>query len=193
MLYHLLYPLAGKFGPFNVFRYPSFRIIAAGLTALLLGLVLGPSFIERLRRLQYGATNVREDTPEGHQRKSGTPSMGGVLVVFALAGATLLFADLTNRLVWAVLLVTLSFAAIGFWEDWFKLSRRNYRGLPGRKKLLWQVAAVLAVYYPFLTDLSFRARPGFPFLTVGSLLDLHLSLPFVSTRLFEPPLGWLYL
>ncbi len=193
MLYHLLYPLAGKFGPFNVLRYPSFRIIAAGLTALVLGLLLGPWFIERLRRLQVGASNVREDVPEGHQRNSGTPSMGGVLVLFALAGATLLFADLTSRLVWTALLVTVSFGAIGFWDDWLKLSRRGSKGLPGRTKLLWQLAAVLAVYYLFLTDLSFRVQPGFPFVTVGSLLDLHLSLPFVSTRFFEPSLGWLYL
>src|SRR5512137_2905448 len=103
MLYHLLYPLAGKWGVLNVLRYPSFRIIAAGFTALLLGLLLGPTFIERMRVLQYGASNVREDTPEAHQKKSGTPSMGGALILFALTVATLLFADLQNRLVWSVL------------------------------------------------------------------------------------------
>ncbi len=193
MLYHLLYPLAGRFGPLNVFRYPSFRIIAAGFTALLLGLLLGPFFIERLRRLQYGASNVREDTPDGHQKKAGTPSMGGMLVLFSMAVATLLFADLSNRLVWTVLLVTLSFGAIGFWDDYLKISRRNSRGLPGRQKLLWQLSAVLVIYYLFQTDLSPRLTAEFPFLTVGSYLDLHLSLPFVSTRVFEPSLGWLYL
>src|SRR5512143_2015524 len=178
MLYHLLYPLAGRFGPFNVFRYPSFRIIAAGFTALLLGLLLGPLFIERLRLAQYGASNVREDTPENHKRKAGTPSMGGMLILFCLAVATLLFADLSNRLVWTVLAVTLAFGAIGFWDDWLKVSKRNSKGLPGRSKLLWQLAALLAVYYLLLTDLSFRLAPRFPFLFVGSLLDLHLSLPF---------------
>jgi len=193
MLYHLLYPLAGRFGPFNVFRYPSFRIIAAGFTALLLGLLLGPFFIERLRRLQYGVSNVREDTPDGHQKKAGTPSMGGMLVLFSMSVATVLFADLSNRLVWTVLLITLAFGAIGFWDDYLKISRRNSKGLPGRKKLLWQLSAVLLVYYLFQTDLSLRLVGHFPFLTVGSYLDLHLSLPFVSTRVFEPSLGWLYL
>jgi len=193
MLYHLLYPLAGRFGPLNVFRYPSFRIIAAGFTALLLGLLIGPFFIERLRILQYGVTNVREDTPDGHKRKAGTPSMGGMLILFCLTVATLLFADLRNRLVWSVLAVTLLFGAIGFWDDWLKLSKRNSKGLAGKKKLLWQLLAVLAVYYLLLTDLSFRLEPRFPYLFVGSFLDLHLSLPFVSTRFFEPSLGWLYL
>jgi len=193
MLYHLLYPLAGRFGPFNVLRYPSFRIIAAGFTALLLGLLLGPLFIERLREAQYGLSNVREDTPEAHQRKSGTPSMGGMLILFCLSVATLLFADLTSRLVWTVLAVTLAFGAIGFWDDWLKVSQRNSKGLPGRRKLLLQGAAVLAIYYLLLTDLSFRLETRFPFLFVGSYLDLHLSLPFVSTRFFEPSLGWFYL
>jgi len=193
MLYHLLFPLAGRFSPLNVFRYPSFRIIAAGFTALLLGLLLGPFFIERLRRLQYGVSNVREDTPDGHQKKAGTPSMGGMLILFSMAVATLLFADLSNRLVWTVLLITLSFGAIGFWDDYLKISQRNSKGLPGRKKLLWQLSAVLVVYYLLQTDLSPRLGSHFPFLTVGSYLDLHLSLPFVSTRVFEPSLGWLYL
>src|SRR5512133_3653052 len=114
MLYHLLYPLAGQFGLFNVLRYPSFRIVAAGLTAMLVGLLFGPLFIERMRVLQYGATNVREDTPEGHKKKAGTPSMGGALIVLAVTLSTLLFADLANRYVWAALLVTIGFGAIGF-------------------------------------------------------------------------------
>src|SRR5574342_679546 len=193
MLYHLLYPLAGRFGPFNVFRYPSFRIIAAGFTALLLGLLLGPFFIGRLRALQYGSSNVRDNTPDGHQQKAGTPSMGGMLILLCLTLATLLFADLSSRLVWTVLLVTLAFGAIGFWDDYLKISRRDSRGLAGRTKLLWQVSALLLVYYLLLTDLSFRPSARFPFLTVGSYLDLHLTLPFVSTRLFEPSLGWAYL
>jgi len=192
MLYHLLYPLAGKWGVFNVLRYPSFRIIAAGFTALLLGLLLGPTFIERMRVIQYGASNVREDTPEAHQKKSGTPSMGGALILFALTVATLLFADLRNRLVWSVLLVTIGFGAIGFADDYLKLSKKDSRGLAGRRKLLWQIFIVLAVYYGLLTDWNFRLEPAFPFLSVGSYVDLHLTLPFVPTRHFEPSLGWAY-
>ena len=193
MLYHLLFPLAGKFGGFNVLRYPSFRIIAAGFTALVLGLLLGPIFIERMRAIQYGSTNVREDTPETHKRKTGTPSMGGALILFSLTVATLLFANLTNRYVWSVLLVTLSFGAIGFWDDYLKISKRNSKGLAGRKKLFWQTLIILAVYYLLLSDLRFHMEPAFPWLRVGSYQDLHLSLPFVPTKYFEPSLGWAYL
>jgi phospho-N-acetylmuramoyl-pentapeptide-transferase len=193
MLYHLLYPLAGKVSVFNVLRYPSFRIVAAGLVALLLGLLLGPTFIERMRRLQYGSSNVREDTPDGHQLKSGTPSMGGALMLFSLTIATLLFANLHNRLVWSALVVTLGFGAIGFTDDYLKITRKNSKGLSGRRKLIWQLLVVLAVYYGLLTDWSFRVDPHFPFLTVGSFVDLHLTLPFVPTRYFEPSLGWAYL
>jgi phospho-N-acetylmuramoyl-pentapeptide-transferase len=193
MLYHLLYPLAGKFGLFNVLRYPSFRIIAAGFTALLLGLLLGPLFIERMREIQYGSTNVREDTPDTHQKKIGTPSMGGALILFCMVLSTLLFSDLGNRLVWAVLTTTVAFGAIGFWDDYLKISKRNSKGLPGKKKLVWQTVIVVAVFYLFLTDLQLRLAPAFPWLRIGSYQDLHLTLPFVSTRFFEPTLGWLYL
>jgi phospho-N-acetylmuramoyl-pentapeptide-transferase len=193
MLYHLLYPLAGRFGAFNVLRYPSFRIVAAGLFAMLLGLLLGPLFIERMRVLQYGASNVREDTPDTHKKKAGTPSMGGALILLAVTLSTLLFADLGNRLVWAVLLVTVGFGVIGFSDDWLKISKRNSKGLAGKKKLLFQVLVVLAVYYGVLTDWQFHAEPRFPWLFVGSYVDLHLTLPFVPTRFFEPNLGWLYL
>jgi phospho-N-acetylmuramoyl-pentapeptide-transferase len=193
MLYHLLYPLAGRFGAFNVLRYPSFRIVAAGLTALLLGLLVGPFFIERMRALQYGSTNVREDVPDAHKKKAGTPSMGGALILFAVTISTLLFADLGNRLVWAALLVTLGFGAIGAWDDWLKISKRNSKGLPGKKKLLLQAVWVLAVYYGVLTDLQFHTDARFPWLFVGSYVDLHLTLPFVPTRFFEPNLGALYL
>ena len=193
MLYHLLYPLAGHFGVFNVLRYPSFRIVAAGLTALLLGLLAGPLFIERMRILQYGHSNVREDVPEGHRKKAGTPSMGGALILFGVTLATLLFADLRNRFVWGALLVTLGYGAIGFWDDWLKISKRNSKGLAGRRKLLFQVLVVVVVYYAVLTDWNFHLSPGFPWLRVGSFVDLRLTLPFVPTRVFEPNLGWLYL
>src|SRR5512134_89983 len=156
MLYHLLYPLSGQFGLFNVLRYPSFRIVAAGLVALVIGLLFGPLFIERMRVLQYGHSNVREDTPERHKKKAGTPSMGGALILLAVTISTLLFADLGNRLVWAALLVTLGYGAIGFWDDWLKISKKNSKGLAGKKKLVFQVLVVLAVYYGLLTDWQVR-------------------------------------
>lgn len=193
MLYHLLYPLAGKFSLFNVLRYPSFRIVAAGLTAMIIGLLLGPYFIERMRVLQYGASNVREDTPDGHKKKAGTPSMGGALILFSLTCSTLLFADLRSRWVWAALLVTLGYGAIGFADDWLKISKRNSKGLAGRRKLFFQVVVVLAVYWLFLSDWNFHVDGRFPWLFVGSRIDTHLTLPFVPTKLFNPDLGWLYL
>jgi phospho-N-acetylmuramoyl-pentapeptide-transferase len=193
MLYHLLFPLSDRVGLFNVLRYPSFRILAAGFTALVLGLLLGPLFIERMREIQYGVSNVREDTPDTHKKKTGTPSMGGALILFSLVMSTLLFADLTNRLVWAVLVTTIAFGGIGFWDDYLKMSKRNSKGLAGKKKLVWQTLVILLVFYLFLTDLTFRTHPDFPWFRVGSFQDLHLTLPFVSVRFFEPSLGWLYL
>jgi phospho-N-acetylmuramoyl-pentapeptide-transferase len=193
MLYYFLYPLSTKVTFLNVLRYPSFRIVAAGLTAMVIGLLLGPAFIERMRVLQYGASNVREDTPDGHRKKAGTPSMGGALILLSLAASTLLWGQLENRLVWAALLVTIGFGAIGFTDDWLKLSKRDSKGLAGRKKLLFQVLVVLAVYYGLLTDWHFHADPRFPWLFVGSRIDTHLTLPFIPTRFFNPDLGWLYL
>ena len=145
-----------------------------------------------MRTLQYGASNVREDTPETHKKKTGTPSMGGALILLAITVATLLFGDLKNRYVWAALLVTLGYGGIGFLDDWLKLSKRNSKGLAGKKKLVLQLAVILAVYYGLLTDLDFHVGKGFPWVTVGSYLDLRLTLPFVPTRHFMPDLGWLY-
>jgi len=193
MLYLLLYPLAGKLTVLNVLRYPSFRIVAAGLTAMVLGLLFGPTFIERMRVIQYGASNVREDTPDGHKKKAGTPSMGGALILFSLTCSTLLFADLRNRLVWAALLVTLGYGAIGFADDWLKLSKRNSKGLAGKKKLLFQVLVVLAVYYGLLTDWNLHLDGRFPWAFVGTRLDTHLTFPFIPTRILSPDLGWFYL
>src|SRR5574338_75097 len=105
MLYHLLYPLAGELTVLNVLRYPSFRIVAAGLTAMVIGLLLGPIFIERMRVLQYGASNVREDTPDTHKKKAGTPSMGGALILLAVTVSKPLFGALRKNFVWAALLV----------------------------------------------------------------------------------------
>ena len=193
MLYSFLYPLAGRFSVFNVLRYPSFRIVAAGLTAMVIGLLLGPWFIERMRVVQYGASNVREDTPDGHKKKAGTPSMGGGLILLSLTVSTLLWGLLDNRLVWAALLVILGYGVIGFTDDWLKLSKRNSKGLAGRKKLVFQVLVVLAVYYGLLSDWHFHADVRFPWLFVGSRLDTHLTLPFVPTKIFNPDLGWAYL
>ena len=151
MIYWLLYPLAGRFPVFNVLRYPSFRMIMAGLTALLFSLLLGPWFIERLRVAQHGMDTVREDTPENHQKKRGTPSMGGLLILAALLLGTLLWAIPTSPLVWTVVTVTVGFGAVGFADDWMKFRNRS-KGVPGKLKLLIEAAITAVAIYAFLTD-----------------------------------------
>src|ERR671925_689321 len=100
MLYHLLVPLARDHIVFNVFRYLTFRSFMALISALVLSLVIGPWLIERLRVLQHGGETIREDTPERHRTKKGTPTMGGVVILGSLVGSTLLWANLGNRYVW---------------------------------------------------------------------------------------------
>src|SRR5512142_2662481 len=176
MLYHLLYPLSTRVGVLNVLRYPSFRIVAAGLVSLLVGLALGPLFIERMRKLQYGASNVREDTPDTHKKKAGTPSMGGALILLSVAVATLLFGDLRNRYVWAALLVMVGYGAIGLADDWLKISKRHSNGLSWKLRTGLEIAVVLAVYYAVLTDWHVHTGGRFPWVFVGSFVDLHVTL-----------------
>ncbi|MBT6178885.1 MAG: phospho-N-acetylmuramoyl-pentapeptide-transferase [Deltaproteobacteria bacterium] len=185
MLYHLFTAWADVIGPFRVFRYPSFRIPAAALTALVLMLWLFPRFIEFLRSQQHGVSNVREDTPEQHQVKRGTPTMGGVFILITLMVSTLLWADLSNIFVWAVLLVTAGFGAIGFIDDYRKVKKKDSKGLPGRKKLLYQVFVLGG-----LTAFLMAARAGYFGTPIE--LDTTVSLPFVSVKLFNPDIGWLY-
>src|SRR3954468_21540299 len=176
MLYNLLFPFSDRIALFNVLRYPTFRMLMAGLVSLLIGLALGPSYIEALRRMQTGQSNVREDTPEQHQKKKGTPSMGGGLILWAMLFGTLLFADLTNRMVWAVLIFTLGFGGIGFADDYLKLSKKNSKGLACRKKLFWQTVIFIAVMAIFFVDWK-----------TGTLrLDTRLTIPFIKVKTFNP-------
>ena len=119
MLYHLLFPLRDDFPLFNVFRYITFRTAGAIVTAILLALWLGPRFIATLRRLSVGQ-NIRDVGPQTHQVKAGTPTMGGLLILFALVVPTLLWANLANVYVWIAIGVTVSFGAIGFADDFLK-------------------------------------------------------------------------
>src|ERR1700741_4418905 len=113
MLYHLLVPLARDHIVFNVFRYLTFRSLMALISAFVISLVIGPWLIERLRAWQHGGETIREDTPERHRLKRGTPSMGGLIILGALLGSTLLWVNLVNRYVWVVVLATAGFALIG--------------------------------------------------------------------------------
>ena len=143
MLYHLLVPLGRDHIVFNVFRYLTFRSFMALITALVLSLLIGPWLIERLRVAQHGAETIREDTPDRHRSKKGTPTMGGLLILISMLGATLLWANLGNRYIWVVVLSTAGFGAIGVWDDLLKVRRR--RGLSARAKFGLQMLFALAV------------------------------------------------
>jgi len=135
MLFNLLTPLAEDVSILNLFRYLTFRSGGAVLTALLVSFLMGGPVIRWLKKKQREGQPIRTDGPESHLlTKKGTPTMGGVLILLALAISTLLWADLSNGFVWIVLGVTIGFGLIGFGDDYLKLTKRNHRGLPGRFK-----------------------------------------------------------
>src|SRR3989337_4597495 len=117
MIYHLLYPLHAAYSFLNVFRYITFRTIYAAVTALIICAIAGPWLIGKLRSLQIGQT-IREDGPQSHYAKKGTPTMGGVMVIFAVVISTLLWANLTVEYIWIVILVTVGYGLIGFVDDY---------------------------------------------------------------------------
>ena len=188
MLYYLFTEIFDSFGPARVFQYPSFRIPAAALTALVLTLVFFPKFIDYLRFKQHGISNVREDTPEQHQKKVGTPTMGGLFILGSLAVSTLLWANLVNIYVLVVLWITLSFGGIGFVDDFNKVRKRNSKGLPGRWKIILQTLSLgIGAFALWLAaEGSFGDAWKIEF-------DTSIAIPFVSTKVFNPDLGVLYL
>src|SRR3954462_4083863 len=147
ILYEFLYPLNRYWAPLrvlNVFQYITFRTAYASITALLLSLFLGPWLINRLREFQIGQ-HIREEGPKSHQKKAGTPTMGGVLIVVSIILPTLLWANLRNRYVWLAVLTTFAYAADGFSDDYIKIVRRRSLGLTGREKLGFQILISLTV------------------------------------------------
>ncbi len=177
MLFNLLAPFADDFQVLNVFRYLTSRTGAAMMTALFLSFLLGPTVINWLKSQQGAGQPIRTDGPETHLTKAGTPTMGGFLILLALTLSTLLWADLRNAYVWIVLLVTIGFGAVGFADDYLKLSKRNSKGLPGKVKLIWEILiAGLAGW--------FAMRIADPALATG------LAVPFFKNVLI--PLGFLF-
>lgn len=174
MLLWLAKQLAASFSAFNVFSYLTMRAIMAAISALALSLVLGPWVIERLSAGQIGQV-VRDDGPQSHLTKSGTPTMGGLLILLAILFGTLLWADLANRFVWIVIAVTLVFGLVGFFDDYLKLVKKNPRGLIARYKYFWQsvggLGAALALWY-----------------SAQTATDTTLFLPFLKN--FALPLGF---
>src|SRR6266566_661135 len=186
MLYYLLFEVLRRyFSPLNVFRYITVRTAYASLTALFLALVFGPWVIRKLHELQI-EQYIREEGPQEHRKKAGTPTMGGVLIVLAAAVPTLLWADLTNPFILLALFSLVTFAAIGFGDDYSKVSRQQNRGLTGRQKIVLQVLVSLAVGIVLLYLANYRAYSTelvFPFLK-----RLHPDL--VVHSLSKHPLLW---
>ncbi|MBW2313075.1 MAG: phospho-N-acetylmuramoyl-pentapeptide-transferase [Deltaproteobacteria bacterium] len=174
MLYHLLYPLAGEFGAFNVVRYITFRTGAAALTALFIAFVVGPPLIRALGRLRANQP-IKEIGP-AHEHKAGTPTMGGLLILLALLVSVLLWSELDNRMVWILIGITTGYGLLGFMDDYMKVSSGKNDGLSAWTKLFWQTLLAMGVAIAIYIDPNF---------------DQELSVPFLKD--FNPHLGILYI
>ncbi|MCL2469459.1 MAG: phospho-N-acetylmuramoyl-pentapeptide-transferase [Alphaproteobacteria bacterium] len=177
MLYHLLAPFSQDFILFNLFRYITFRTGASVMTALFICFTLGPGLIRWLSSKQGEGQPIREDGPESHLKKKGTPTMGGLMILIAVVVSTLLWMDLTNFYTWIVLTVTVGFGLIGFADDYQKLTKRNVRGVPGKIRLSLQtLIAAFAVLLILAVSTSSHATD----LAIPLFKDLWI------------PLGWLF-
>jgi phospho-N-acetylmuramoyl-pentapeptide-transferase len=175
MLYHLLYPLHTTLSAFNVFRYITFRTIYASLTAFFICFLLGPWIIRKLSGMQVGQY-IRDDGPQSHLSKAGTPTMGGVLIVFSIVASTLLWSDLTNNFIWIVLFVILGYGLVGFIDDYLMQIKKRSKGLSVRNKLMLQFGlALIAGYLVY-------ASPDF---------STQVTIPFFKR--LSPDLGWGYI
>jgi phospho-N-acetylmuramoyl-pentapeptide-transferase len=172
LLYQKLYPF---FHPFRIFRYLTFRTAFASLTALLIAMFIGPWVIQKLREFQIGQF-IREDGPQSHLKKSGTPTMGGVLIVIAILLPTVLWSDPSDPFVWVVVFSTLAFAAIGFADDYIKVVQRRSLGLTPRAKLFWQGTAGAAVAVTLVVFSEFK------------WFSTRLTVPFIKS--WRPDLLW---
>ncbi len=177
MLYHLLYPFHETLTILNVTRYITFRTAAASITALAVSLLMGGWLIRRLRAFQIGQV-IRHEGPESHRPKAGTPTMGGLLILAAAIVPTLLWADLTNAYIWIAVLATLAFGAIGFTDDYLKITRRDHHGLLPRYKMGGQIVVGLCVGIALIV----LANKG--------LYNTRLIFPFFKDLI--PDLGYMY-
>lgn len=168
-------------GFLRVFAYTSTRILSAAITALLLSMLLGPWFIKRLKSRQIGQ-QIRDDGPQSHQKKAGTPTMGGSLILFSLVMSTLLWCNLDNEFVWLTLVVTVCFGIIGFLDDYFKVSKKNTKGVSGKIRLLGEFAiAAACMSYLFYSDMM---HP-----------DVRLAVQLPFTNFYDDPFylpAWVY-
>ena len=172
LLYEKLFPF---FHPFRIFRYLTFRTAFASLTALMIALFIGPWVIKMLHEFQIGQF-IREDGPQSHLKKEGTPSMGGVLICIAILLPTVLWSDPANPFVWVAVGSTLAFGAIGFADDYIKVVKRRSLGLTARAKILWQILAAVGVAAALAILSQFR------------LFATQLTVPFIKS--WRPDLLW---
>lgn len=177
MIYNVLYPLYTEFSWLNVFRYVTFRSIGCAVTAFLIMIFLGPRFIAWLKARQIGQV-IREDGPQSHFCKKGIPTMGGMLILFAMVFASLLWADLHSGLIWLLIGIALFFGAIGSADDIKKITKGNSRGLTAREKLVLQLLGALLVAL---------------FLFFNPDYNSTLSFPFIKPSIWQPDLGIWYL
>jgi len=185
MLYHLLYPLHTTFTVFNVFRYITFRTIYAVLTAFLICFLLGPWFIRRLSKMQIGQY-IREDGPQAHHKKTGTPTMGGTLIIFSITLSTLLWSNLSNYYIWVLLLVIIGYGAIGFTDDYLKQIKKQSGGLSVKQKIIMQSGLALVVGALIYYSPDFSSILTFPFFKkfspdLGLFYILFTALVIVGT------------
>jgi phospho-N-acetylmuramoyl-pentapeptide-transferase len=178
MLYNLLVPFADDIQIFNLFRYLTFRTGGATLTALIICFIVGPRLINWLRRKHADGQPIRADSPEGHFKKKGTPTMGGLMILISVTISTLLWSDISDMYVWYALIVMIGFGAIGFIDDYKKLTKKSVMGLAGRKKLLAQIG------------LSGLISIGIVFSLPDGLYDT-LAIPFLKSTLID--LGFLFI
>jgi phospho-N-acetylmuramoyl-pentapeptide-transferase len=162
MIYHLIYPLYAHLAVLNVFRYITFRTIYATLTALLISLIIAPWFIRKVGQYQV-KQYIRDDGPASHQNKAGTPTMGGVFIIFSVLFSVLFWADLSNPFVWLLLFVALAFGLIGFLDDLLMIRRRNSKGLSARSKFLWEIVIALGVGIFLYLEPSYNTQLSVPF------------------------------
>jgi phospho-N-acetylmuramoyl-pentapeptide-transferase len=179
MLYHILYALRDEFGALNVFRYLTFRSMVAFFLALTFVVVFQPRFINWFRKRSL-AQPIRDDGPQSHQSKKGTPTMGGVVVVVAILLTTLLLADLRNLYVWITVFVTTVYAGLGFYDDYEKVIKKSSKGISARKKLAWQFgAATFAVILLGLFSPEYSTKMHIPFFK-DYIVDLGYLYPILA-------------
>ncbi len=175
MIYNFIYPLSADVGLFNVFRYITFRSVWALLTALLITILIGPRFIEWLRKIKFGQY-IQEDGVQAHKQKAGTPTMGGLLIAAGVIGSVLLWADLTNHYIWLTMFVFCGFGLIGFLDDYSKIRKKTNKGFTARTKFLAQILVAILVMVLLIQEPAYSTNLIFPFF-----------------KDFQPSLGWFYI